>query len=210
MTRSEPIKIVSKKTGIKQKVIRGVFMNGKVISVLTVSVFFIAAVLLPGSISAAEKKTPRPAVAKESSINDSNIQGILKRTDEQLKKNDFVNTLGSSLKINDFAKDVLASVKTVRAYYEKAMNDAATLQNDKETIVLKLQRLEQVEGRYNGIYETSTFNLGYIYAKRGDAERGRKYLSEYIKITPFSAKKDSKWMKAKTLLLELYGLEGEF
>jgi len=185
-------------------------MNKKTITVIAAAILFVITILLPCPISAAEKKSSRSAPVKETAVNDSNIQGLAKKIDEQLKKNDFVSTLGPSLKINDFAKDVLASVKTVRTYYEKAMNDAATPQNDKETILLKLQRLEQVEGRYNGIYETSTFNLGYIYAKRGDAERGRKYLSEYIKITPFSIKKDSRWMKAKTLLLELYGLEGEF
>lgn len=185
-------------------------MNKKTITVIAVFILFVITILLPGSILAAEKKPPRSVPIKETAINDSNVQGLVKKIDEQLKKNDFVNTLGPSLKINDFAKDVLSSVKTVRAYYEKAINDVATPQNEKETIVLKLQSLEQAEGRYNSIYEASTFNLGYIYAKRGDAERGRKYLSEYIKITPFSAKKDSKWMKAKTLLLELYGLEGEF
>ncbi len=211
MAQSERTKIVSKKTHDSQQAAQPVVVNGKLVSVMILSLLFIAAVLLPGSISAAEKKTPRPAAAvKESSINDSNVRGILKRTDDQLKKNDFVSTLGPSLKINDFAKDVLSSVKTVRTYYEKAISDAATPQSEKENILLKLRRLEEVEKRYNGIYEASTFNLGYIYAKRGDAERGRKYLSEYIKIAPFSAKKDSQWMKAKTLLLELYGLEGEF
>jgi hypothetical protein len=185
-------------------------MNKKTITVIAVAILFVITILLPCTISAAEKKTPRSAPVKETAVNDSNVQGLAKKIDEQLKKNDFVSTLGPSLRINDFAKDVLASVKTVRSYYEKAMNDAATPQKDKENIILKLQRLEEVEKRYNAIYETSTFNLGYIYAKRGDSERGRKYLSEYIKITPFSMAKDSKWMKAKTLLLELYGLEGEF
>jgi tetratricopeptide (TPR) repeat protein len=185
-------------------------MNKRTITVIAVSILFVITILLPGPTSAAEKKSPRPAPVKETAINDSNIQGLAKKVDEALKKNDLVSTLGPSLKINDFAKDVLSSVKTVRAYYEKAVNDAATPQNEKENILLKLQRLEEVEKRYNSIYQTSTFNLGYIYARRGDAERGRKYLSEYIKITPFSAKKDSQWMKAKTLLLELYGLEGEF
>ncbi len=185
-------------------------MNKRTITVITVSILFIITVLLPGHTSAAERKTPRSAPIRETAINDSNVQGLAKKVDEALKKNDFVGTLGPSLKINDFAKDVLSSVKTVRAYYEKAINDPATPQNEKENILLKLRRLEDVEKRYNSIYETSTFNLGYIYAKRGDAERGRKYLSEYIKITPFSVKKDSQWMKAKTLLLELYGLEGEF
>jgi tetratricopeptide (TPR) repeat protein len=185
-------------------------MNKKIITVIALSILFVITILLPGSISAAEKKPPRSVPIKETAINDSNVQGLAKRIDEQLKKNDLVSTLSPSLKINDFAKDVLSSVKTVRTYYEKAINDAATPQNEKENILLKLRRLEEVEKRYNSLYEASTFNLGYIYAKRGDAERGRKYLSEYIKITPFSAKKDSRWMKAKTLLLELYGLEGEF
>ena len=212
MAQLERTSIASKKARNGQKAaVQPAVVGGKLVSVLILSLLFIAAALPPGSISAAEKRTPRPAAAvKESSINDTNVRATLKRIDEQLKKNDFTSTLGPSLKVNDFAKDVLSSVKTVRTYYEKAINDAATPQNEKEYILLKLQRLEDVEKRYKSIYEASTFNLGYIYAKRGDAERGRKYLSEYMKAAPFSAKKDSQWMKAKTLLLELYGLEGEF
>ncbi|HOE18461.1 MAG TPA: hypothetical protein PLX02_12825 [Syntrophorhabdaceae bacterium] len=211
MTQSERTKIVSKKTHDSHKAAWPVVMNGALVTVLILSLLFTAALLLAGSASAAERRTQRPAaVVKESSINDSNVRAILKRTDDQLKKNDFINTLDPSLKINNFAKDVLSSVEAVRACYEKAINDPATPQNEKEYLVLKLQRLEDVEKRYKDIYEASTFNLGYIYAKRGSPERGRKYLSEYIKIAPFSAKKDSQWMRAKTLLLELYGLEGEF
>lgn len=185
-------------------------MNKKTTTVIAAAILFAITVLLPCTISAAEKRSSRSAPVKEVADNDSNVQGLVIKIDEQLKKKDFTSTLGPSLRINDFAKDVLTSVKTVRAYYEKAMNDAATPQKDKENIILKLQRLEDVEKRYNAVYESSTFNLGYIYAKRGDSERGRKYLSEYLKIAPFSMAKDSKWVKAKTLLLEIYGLEGEF
>jgi hypothetical protein len=52
--------------------------------------------------------------------------------------------------------------------------------------------------------------MGYIYAKKGDSERARKYLIEVLSMTPFSIEQDSICMKSKTLLLGLYNLEGEF
>ena len=46
--------------------------------------------------------------------------------------------------------------------------------------------------------------------KLGETEKARKYLVEFLQVTPYSGGRDSQWIKAKTLLLELYSLEGEF
>ena len=92
----------------------------------------------------------------------------------------------------------------------QAVNDPAVPQKDKEQLYLKLKTLGQLVPKYTSAYENSLYNLGYIYSKRGESERARKYLTEYLQTTQFSTNRDSKWMKAKTLLLELYSLEGEF
>jgi hypothetical protein len=105
---------------------------------------------------------------------------------------------------------VLTTVKFIKGQYEKAVNDPAGPTKDKEQLYLKLKGLNQLIPRYTAAYEVSLYNLGYIYAKRNESERARKYLTEYLQTTPFSTNRDSKWMKAKTLLLELYSLEGEF
>ena len=49
-----------------------------------------------------------------------------------------------------------------------------------------------------------------MYAKLGETEKARKYLVEFLQVTPYSGGPDSQWIKAKTLLLGLYSLEGEF
>jgi len=101
-------------------------------------------------------------------------------------------------------------VKFFQGHYEKAVNDPVTPQGEKEEIYIKLKRMGQLMPKYNSIREVTTYNVGYLYAKKGDAEKARKFLTEVLELTPFSTKKDSISMKAKTLLLDLYGLEGEF
>jgi hypothetical protein len=73
-----------------------------------------------------------------------------------------------------------------------------------------LKRMKQLVPKYTAIRDASAYNMGYTYAKLGDPEKARKYLSQVIETTPFSTKQDSLWMKSKALLLGLYGLEGEF
>lgn len=185
-----------------------------------ISFFFITAFILslivPSLSHGAEKKTkiqPKPqamAVVKDIVINDGNLQTYQKRVEELVKKGDFENSLKIILKIHDYANEVLSTVKTIKAHYDKAVGDPTIALNDKENLLIKLKGLNQLIPRYTTIYETTTFNLGYIYAKRGETEKARKYLVEFLQVTPFSSNRDSRWMKAKTLLLELYNLEGEF
>jgi tetratricopeptide (TPR) repeat protein len=185
-----------------------------------ISLFLVAALLfllmIPSFVSSAEKKAkpqakPQAApVQKDSAINDANLQTYQKRVEDLVKKGDFDNSQKIMLKINDYTKEVLSTVKAIKTQYEKAVNDPLVPQNDKEDLFIKLKGLNQLIPRYMTLYEASTFNLGYIYAKLGETEKARKYLVEFLQITPYSSGRDSQWMKAKTLLLELYNLEGEF
>ena len=184
------------------------------------SFFFMAALLLslaaPSLSVSAEKKAkpqPKPQAApaqKEIVINDANLQTHQKRVEEFVKKGDFDNSLKIMLKMRDYTKEVLSTVGAIKAQYEKAVNDPSVPQKDKEDLFIKLTGLNQLIPRYTALYEASTFNLGYIYAKLGETEKARKYLVEFLQMTTYSSGRDSQWMKAKTLLLELYSLEGEF
>ncbi len=169
---------------------------------------------LPGESTAARvEKKARPVEAaspKEAPINDANLQAGQKRVEELAKKGDFEGALRINLKIHEYVKGVLGTAKFVKGQYEKAVADTSVSQNTKEDLFIKLKGLDQLIARYNPLYEASLFNVGYLYSKRGDTEKASKYLSEFIQLTPFSVKRDSKWMKAKTLLLEMYNLEGEF
>jgi hypothetical protein len=177
--------------------------------VLLVAAFFISGPLCRAQ--AAPEKKAKPAAQKESgAINDANLQASLKGVEDLLKKNEYVASLRTTLKINEYTREVLATAKVIKGHYEKAVNDPAVPTKDKEQLYLKLKGLNQLIPRYTTAYENSLYNLGYIYAKRNESERARKYLTEYLQTTPFSTSRDSKWMKAKTLLLELYSLEGEF
>lgn len=176
-----------------------------------IALLFSALFCTTTALAAPEKKAKPPAAPKESgSINDANLQANQKRVDDLLKKNEHDTSLRISLKIHDYTKEVLTTVKFIKGQYEKAVNDPAVPMKDKEQLYLKLKSLGQLTPKYTAAYETSLYNLGHIYAKRGEPERARKYLSEYLQTAPFSTSRDSKWMKAKTLLLELYSLEGEF
>lgn len=168
-----------------------------------------------------EKPAKKPATApgagttpgtsiKSSAINDSNINASLKRADEMMKKGEVDGPLKILVSVYEYSKDVLYTVKFFQGHYEKAVNDPTTAQSEKEEIYIKLKRMGQLVPKYNSIKEVTTYNVGYLYAKKGDAEKARKYLTEVLELTPFTTKKDSISMKAKTLLLDLYGLEGEF
>jgi hypothetical protein len=194
-----------------------------------VSLLLVAALLLslvaPSLSSGAERKAkpqpqpqPKPqavpaqkdGAVKDGAVNDANLQTYQKRVEDFVKKGDFGNSLKIMLKINDYTREVLFTVKTIKAQYEKAINDPSVPQKDKEDLLIKLKGLNQLIPRYTTLYEASTFNLGYLYAKLGETERARKHLVEFLQMTPYSSSRDSQWMKAKTLLLELYSLEGEF
>lgn len=147
---------------------------------------------------------------KASPLNDSNINAALKRADEMMRKGEVDGPLKILVSVYEYSKDVLVTVRFFQGHYEKVVNDPAAPQGEKEEIYIKLKRMGQLIPKYNSIKEVTTYNLGYLYAKKGDTEKARKYLTEVIELTPFSTKKDSISMKAKTLLLDIYGLEGEF
>ena len=185
-----------------------------IIRVFYFIVILVLAMMTPSlSFAAVKRAKPETKPAqkeKDFVINDANLQTYQKKVEDLVKKGDFDNSLGIVLKIHDYANEVLSTVKVVKAQYEKTVNDPSLPQNDKEDLLIKLKRLDELIPRYTTLYELSTFNLGYLYAKRGETEKARKYLIEFLQITPFSSSRDSQWMKAKTLLLELYSLEGEF
>ena len=149
-------------------------------------------------------------IQKETIVNDANLMAHQKRVEDFVSKGDFNSALKIMLKINDYTKEVLSTVKNIKTEYEKAVDDPKVPQKNKEDLFIRLRGLNQLIPRYTNYYEASTFNLGYMYAKLGETEKARKYLTEYLQMTPYSGGRDSQWMKAKTLLLELYSLEGEF
>ena len=177
-------------------------------------VFYLAfAIILPDISYGAEKKSRKQVsqpVQRETTITDSNVQASFKKAEDLLKKGDLDGSLIISVKLYDYTKEVLAAVKLVNNQYERLANDPATNQNEKEDILIKLKRIKQLIPKYTSLKDKSTYNVGYLYAKKGDTEKARKYLSEVFESAPFSTKQDSIWMKTKTLLLGLYGLEGEF
>jgi len=186
-----------------------IFGKISILSVLIFAVIFVFAITAV-AVAAPEKKV-KPVAQKESGvINDSNLAANQKKVEELLKKNEYDASLRISLKIHDYTKEVLTTIKFIKGQYEKAVGDPAIATKDKEGLYLKLKTLGDLIPRYTAAYEASLYNLGVIYAKRNESERARKYLSEYLQSIPFSASTNSKWMKAKTLLLGLYSLEGEF
>lgn len=185
-------------------------------------IFFLSLALWsPALWAAPEKPSKKPAKApttgpasdtpiKSSAINDSNISAALKRADDMMRKGEVDGPLKILVNVYEYSKDVLLTVKFFKGHYEKIVNDPSTPQGEKEEIYIKLKRMDQLIPKYNSIKEVTTYNVGYLYAKKGDAEKARKFLTEVIELVPFSTKKDSISMKAKTLLLDIYGLEGEF
>jgi tetratricopeptide (TPR) repeat protein len=164
------------------------------------------------ALSAPAQKQARKSSASSrvTTINDATIQTALKTADDMMRRGEIDNPLRILLGVYDYSKNVLYTVKFFQSHYEKAVNDPVTTQDEKEDIHIKLKSMGQLVPKYNRIREVTTYNIGYLYTKKGDSEKARKYLTEAIDITPFSTRKDSICMKAKTLLLGLYGLEGEF
>jgi len=157
-----------------------------------------------------QQKTQATPAQKDTVVNDANLMAHQKKVEDLVGKGDFSGALKIMLKINDYTKEVLSTVKNIKTEYEKAVENPKVAQKDKEDIFIRLKGLDQLIPRYTNYYEASTFNLGYMYAKLGETEKARKYLTEFLQMTPYSGNRDSQWMKAKTLLLELYSLEGEF
>ncbi|MCX5811601.1 MAG: tetratricopeptide repeat protein [Proteobacteria bacterium] len=176
--------------------------------------FLTITIIFPNVSHGAEKKIKKQPVQKEVKeavvITGSNIQASLGKAEEYLKKGDSDSSLRVFIKIYDYTKEVLTTIGIVQSQYEMLFNDSAIGQNEKEDIFIKLNRIKQLTPKYTNIKIASAYNIGYIYSKKGDSEKARTFLSEVLEATPFSTKQSSLWMKSKTLLLDLYGLEGEF
>lgn len=205
---------------------RSVVRQQKSFMFLFLATFLLLLLMAPSFTHGAEKTTKtqpkvqpktqtqaRPQatpIQKDTIVNDANLMAQQKRVEDLVGKGDFNGALNIMLKINNYTKEVLSTVKNIKTEYEKAVNDPKVAQKDKEDLLIKTRGLNQLIPRYTNYHEASTFNLGYMYAKLGETEKARKYLTEYLQMTPYSSGRDSQWMKAKTLLLELYSLEGEF
>lgn len=109
-----------------------------------------------------------------------------------------------------YTTDALLLIQQVKGLYEKALNDPALNQDQKEDLYLKLQRMAGLTNRYTGLKGESAYYLGFILSKKGDAEQARKHLIDACQSVPFSLKSTSTWAKSKNLLLSLFHLEGEF
>jgi hypothetical protein len=189
---------------------------GKRVSSFLFVLIFACMLIASGSSSWAQKpdkKAKKAQPPKESiitAVNDATVQDYLKKAEEQARKGELEHALPMLLKIHDYSEDVLKTVKLFQAQYEKVLNDASISQSEKEDIFIKLKRMGQLVPKYAAIREVSAYDLGYVYAKKGEGERARRYLLKVYETTPFSMKQDSLWMKSKRLLLALYSLEGEF
>ncbi len=161
---------------------------------------------------AIQKTQPQKINKTESSvtINDSNLKSSLKTAEDLVKKGEFQTSLILFNKIYDYTKSVLMTINLLHKQYEHILNDPKVSLNDKEYIMVRLQRMDSLVSTYKNVKDTSAYYIGLINTKKGDVERARKYLFEVLESTPFDLKKDSMWMKTKSLLLEAYNLEGEF
>jgi tetratricopeptide (TPR) repeat protein len=173
-------------------------------------VCFMLALSQPVTLYSAEKPSKKATVQKEGLLNDSTVQAFLGKAEEQMKKGSYDSAGKILVRVYDYTKDVLITVKLFQGQYEKVLNEASTPLPEKEAILIKLKRMEQLRERYAGLKERSSFDLGYVYAKYGDGDKARKYLLEVLETAPFSTHKESLWMKSKAILLGLYNLEGEF
>lgn len=173
--------------------------------------FFAVTIIFPNLSYGSEKKIKKQPVQKEVTvITGSTVQASFTKAEELLKKGDSENSLRIFIKVYDYTKDALETMNFIQKQYEGIIKDPAIDQNEKEDIFIKLNRMKQLTPKYSSIKTATAYNMGHIYTKKGDSDKARKYLSEVLETTPFSTKQSSLWMKSKTLLLEVYGLEGEF
>jgi tetratricopeptide (TPR) repeat protein len=165
---------------------------------------------------AAEKKAKRPAAAKPLPlsvgvvINDANVLDQFKAAEDQSKRGKTDDALRVFQGIYDYTRDALALMKCVKGAYDKAVSGQNLEQDQREDLYLKLQRIAALTAQYGRLKGESAYQIGAIYAKKGNAEQARKYLLETCQTAPFSLDPASPWMRSKNLLLGLSSLEGEF
>lgn len=188
----------------------GMSRRSFVLSILSFLILQCIVACLPGPSDAAERGPRKQPPQRDVLLTDGNLSAQFARAEELFKKGQQEGALKNYVRISEYTKEVLESVKIIRAAYEKAVSDPSISQQDKEDLFVKLKRIGQLTARYEPIRLNSLYRAGYIFAKRGDVERARKYLGEIMAASPYSTQKDSLWMKAKTLLLDLHNLEGEF
>ncbi len=184
---------------------------------LVIILLILAVLPGPGYSQAAAKKAAKPAPpqkaaqARETTINDVNIQTAFKTGEELFKQGKTDEALRIFLTIYRYSKDMLTFLEIVRPNYDKLLEENPSLsQEEKEDLYIKQKHVRDLTAKYSSLRIESAYYVGAAYAKRGDAEQARKYLLEVCQTAPFSLKPKSTWLKAKNLLLTLFQLEGEF
>ena len=176
----------------------------------------LSAFMGPRYAAAAERKQKRPPAAKPTpapapvAINDVNLEDRFRAAEDLFKKGKADEALGIFQSIYDYTGGALALMKCVKPAYEKALAGQNLEQSQREDLYLKLQRIGALSTLYSRIRGESAYQLGVIYAKKGNAPQARRYLLEVCQTVPFSLDAASPWMKSKNLLLTLSNLDGEF
>jgi len=176
-----------------------------------------AALLWPCQAMAAEKRAKRQAAKPARSesvaaamVNDANLYDSLRAAEDQMKKGRTDRALSILLAVHAYAADSLKFLACAGEAYEKARSDPGLAQDQKETLYLKQQRIGALVARYGKVRGEAAYELGVAYAKKGDADQARKYLTEACRTLPFSLDPTSPWMKSKDLFLQISNLDGEF
>lgn len=200
----------------KYRALESVRIALKKIPSVFIAAFLSLSLVLPSFAHGAQKRhqtTPKrkeAAVQRNIVVNDANMLVHQRRVEDLVATGNLRYALQVLHKMNDYAKEVLSVATTVKTRYEKAANDSGISQDEKELLFVRLKRLDCLIQRYTDYYEASMFNLGYLYSRLGETEKARRYLVEFLQAASYSASLNSHWTKAKTLLLKLYKLEGEF
>jgi hypothetical protein len=147
---------------------------------------------------------------REPTFRDRDIASQFHDGEERLKRGGAGEALRLFLDVYDQAKTGMGAMDCVKNAYAKLGSDVELEHSIQEELFLKLQRIASLEPQYMRYRVEAAYYIGFIYAKRGDAEQARKYLLEVCQTAPVSLDPGSVWMKAKTLLLETLYLQGEF
>lgn len=152
-----------------------------------------------------------PAPARDSAVNDVNVQPMFKSAEELFKKGKVDDSLRAFSSIYRYAKDMLSFLQIIQPNYEKLAKESGSMsQEDKESLFIKQKRVQELTAKYTSLRIESAYYVGASYAQKGDAEQARKYLLEVCQTAPFSLNPKSTWFKSKNILLALFQLEGEF
>ena len=158
-----------------------------------------------------ERKTAlRSMSSKQIVVNDETIQPTLEKARQHLQKKEYDHAMRILVVIDSYSEDVLSLLKFFKGHYEKVLTTPSTSQKNREEIMIKVKTISKMIPKYEKIREASIFGLGEAYAKRGNTEKAKKYLQKALETGQFSTDQNSPYMKAKSLLLELYQLEGTF